>query len=86
MSSVAQLGAQGATAPALPPLNFSGIIFGSYSFQQSTTPNQLNRQIDNSLKVVADELPNEARRPSSAADPLDPATDPVAGHFGTKFL
>ena len=49
MSSVAQLGAQGATAPALPPLNFSGIIFGSYSFlQQSTTPNQLNRQIDNS--------------------------------------
>ena len=52
MSSVAQLGAQGATAPALPPLNFSGIIFGSYSFlQQSTTPNQLNRQIDNAFIV-----------------------------------
>ena len=51
MSSVAQLGAQGATAPALPPLNFSGIIFGSYNFQQSTTPNPLNRQIDNAFIV-----------------------------------
>jgi hypothetical protein len=50
-SGIARLGAQGATAPALPPLNFSGIIFGSYNFQQSTTPTPLNRQIDNSFIV-----------------------------------
>ena len=48
---VARLGAQAAPPPALPPLNFSGIIFGSYNFQQSTTPNPLNRQIDNSFIV-----------------------------------
>jgi hypothetical protein len=40
------LHAQGPTS-TLPPLNFSGILFGSYNFQESTTPNQLNRQIDN---------------------------------------
>ena len=50
-SGAVRLGAQGATAPALPPLNFSGIIFGSYNFQQSTTPNPLNRQIDNAFIV-----------------------------------
>ena len=46
-----RLGAQAAPAPALPPLNFSGIIFGSYNFQQRTTPNPLNRQIDNAFIV-----------------------------------
>jgi hypothetical protein len=47
----ADLGAQAAAAPAPTPLNFSGIIFGSYNFQQSTTPNALNRQIDNAFIV-----------------------------------
>ncbi len=46
-----QVAAQAAPAPALPPLNFSGVIFGSYNFQQSTTPNPLNRQIDNAFIV-----------------------------------
>ncbi len=45
----ATLSAQAAAAPTA--LNFSGIIFGSYNFQQSTTPNQLNRQIDNAFIV-----------------------------------
>lgn len=47
----AHLSAQAAAAPAPTPLNFSGIIFGSYNFQQSTTPNPLNRQIDNAFIV-----------------------------------
>lgn len=50
-AGVARLGAQAAPAPALPPLNFSGIIFGSYNFQRSTTPNPLNRQTDNAFIV-----------------------------------
>ena len=49
LAGSAQLGAQAAAAPT--PLNFSGIIFGSYNFQQSTTPNPLNRQIDNAFIV-----------------------------------
>jgi hypothetical protein len=36
-------------APSLPPLNFSGIIFGSYNYQLATTPLPLGRQIDNSF-------------------------------------
>ncbi|MEP6730638.1 MAG: hypothetical protein ABJE10_08365 [bacterium] len=36
-----------APAPALPPLNFSGIIFGSYNYQLPTTPKQLIGQTDN---------------------------------------
>ena len=48
----AHLGAQAAATPAATtPLNFSGIIFGSYNFQQSTTPSPLNRQIDNAFIV-----------------------------------
>ena len=48
----AHLGAQAAATPApTTPLNFSGIIFGSYNFQQSTTPSPLNRQIDNAFIV-----------------------------------
>lgn len=47
----AHLNAQATTAPAPTPLNFSGIIFGSYNFQQSTTPSPLNRQIDNAFTV-----------------------------------
>ncbi len=45
----AHLGAQAAATPS--PLNFSGIIFGSYNFQQSTTPNALKGQIDNAFIV-----------------------------------
>ena len=39
------------TAPTVSPLNFSGILFGSYNFQQTTTPNPLTRQIDNSFII-----------------------------------
>ena len=49
IAGAASLGAQAASAP--PPLDFSGVIFGSYNFQQSTTPNPLNRQIDNAFIV-----------------------------------
>src|SRR4051812_14108365 len=34
-----------AAAPA--PLSISGLLFGSYNFTPSTTPNQLNNQNDN---------------------------------------
>ena len=44
----APLGAQ-TPAPAPSPFNFSGVLFGSYNFQESTTPNPLTRQIDNSF-------------------------------------
>src|SRR5258708_2427137 len=40
-----------ASAPALPPLNFSGVLFGSYNFQQSTTPSPLPGQTDNAFVV-----------------------------------
>ena len=49
LAGAAHLDAQAAAAPT--PLNFSGIIFGSYNFQQSTTPSPLNRQIDNAFIV-----------------------------------
>ena len=49
LAGAAHLGAQAAAAPT--PLNFSGIIFGSYNFQQSTTPSPFNRQIDNAFIV-----------------------------------
>ena len=49
LAGTAHLGAQAAAAPT--PLNFSGIIFGSYNFQEATTPNPFNRQIDNSFIV-----------------------------------
>ena len=45
----APLGAQSAPAPS--PLNFSGIIFGSYNFQESVNGAPLNRQIDNQFIV-----------------------------------
>ena len=51
LAGSAHLGAQAAAAPAPTPLNFSGIIVGSYNFQESTTPNPLNRQIDNAFIV-----------------------------------
>ncbi len=38
---------QPAPAPAASPLNFSGIIFGSYNYQIATTPAPLPGQIDN---------------------------------------
>ena len=40
-----------AQTAAAPTLNFSGLIFGSYNFQQATTPNPLTRQIDNSFII-----------------------------------
>ncbi len=43
----ASLGAQ-TPAPAAPS-PFSGLMFGSYNFQESPTPNPLTRQIDNSF-------------------------------------
>ncbi|MEP6618998.1 MAG: hypothetical protein ABJE47_06785 [bacterium] len=46
----ASLGAQAAPAAA-PTLNFSGLLFGSYNFQQTTTPSPLARQIDNSFII-----------------------------------
>ena len=44
---------QPATAPttAPSPLNFSGVIFGSYNYQLPTTPAQLSGQISNSFIV-----------------------------------
>jgi hypothetical protein len=36
-----------APAPALAPLTVSGLLFGSYNFTPSTTPNQLGNQNDN---------------------------------------
>src|SRR5476651_174655 len=36
-----------APAPAPAPLSISGLLFGSYNFTPSTTPNQLNNQNDN---------------------------------------
>lgn len=39
------------TPAAAPTLNFSGLIFGSYNFQEAPTPSPLNRQIDNSFIV-----------------------------------
>lgn len=47
----APLHAQAAPATPTPTLNFSGLLFGSYNFQQTTTPNPLTRQIDNSFIV-----------------------------------
>jgi hypothetical protein len=38
---------QPAPAPATIPLSISGLLFGSYNFTPSTTPNQLNNQNDN---------------------------------------
>lgn len=38
-----------APPPATPGLDFSGVLFGSYSFQPSTTPNQQPNQNDNSF-------------------------------------
>jgi hypothetical protein len=38
-------------APAPSPLNFSGVIFGSYNYQLPTTPAQLRNQNDNSFVV-----------------------------------
>jgi hypothetical protein len=35
----------------LPPLNFSGVIFGSYNYQLPTTPNQFPNQTNNSFIV-----------------------------------
>jgi hypothetical protein len=44
---------QPATAPtsAPSPLNFSGVIFGSYNYQLQTTPSQLRNQTNNSFVV-----------------------------------
>ncbi|MEP6990558.1 MAG: hypothetical protein ABJA80_06460 [bacterium] len=38
---------QPAPAPAASPLNFSGVIFGSYNYQMATTPAPLPGQVDN---------------------------------------
>jgi hypothetical protein len=38
-------------APAPSPLNFSGVIFGSYNYQLPTTPAQLRNQANNSFVV-----------------------------------
>jgi hypothetical protein len=35
----------------LPPLNFSGVIFGSYNYQLPTTPNQFTNQTNNQFIV-----------------------------------
>jgi hypothetical protein len=50
--AAAPLFAQGAApaaspAPAPAPLSITGLLFGSYNFTPSTTPNQLNNQNDN---------------------------------------
>jgi hypothetical protein len=37
------------TPTPAPTLNFSGVLFGSYNFQEATTPSPLARQIDNSF-------------------------------------
>ena len=50
LAAAAPSGAQ-TPAPALPPLNFSGVLFGSYNFQQSTTPNPLPGQNDNAFVI-----------------------------------
>ena len=47
-AAVAPLSAQGAPTPTL---DFSGIIFGSYNFQESTNGAPFNRQIDNSFII-----------------------------------
>ena len=39
------------TTPSLPPLNFSGVLFGSYNWQRPTTPAPLAGQIDNSFII-----------------------------------
>ena len=38
-------------APAPSPLNFSGVLFGSYNYQLPTTPTQLRNQSNNSFVV-----------------------------------
>ena len=38
-------------APAASPLNFSGVLFGSYNYQLPTTPAQLLGQLDNGFDV-----------------------------------
>ena len=38
-------------APAPSPLNFSGVLFGSYNSQRPTTPAQLQGQVDNAFVI-----------------------------------
>jgi hypothetical protein len=40
-----------AAQPALPPVSVSGLIFGNYNYQLSTTPAQLPNQIDNGFNL-----------------------------------
>ena len=51
LAAAVPLAAQTATPPASPPttipLSISGLLFGSYNFTPSTTPNPLNNQNDN---------------------------------------
>jgi hypothetical protein len=49
----AHLEAQSAPAapPALPPVSVSGLVFGNYNYQLSTTPSQLTNQTDNGFNL-----------------------------------
>jgi hypothetical protein len=46
-SDSAKTKAPQAAQVTLPPLNFSGVLFGSYNYQIPTTPNQFNNQANN---------------------------------------
>ncbi len=62
-----------AAAPSLPPLNFSGVIFGSYNYQLPTTPSQLAGQTNN--QFVLDRAYLTFRMPAGERTSIRVTTD-----------
>jgi hypothetical protein len=81
---------QPAAQISLPPLNFSGVIFGSYNYQLPTTPNQFTNQVNN--QFIVDRAYLTFRMPAGDRTSIRITTDvyqtneaAAAGGGGTTF-